>query len=49
MSAVNQFIAYIKNLTPEQADKAVSLLPQVISAIAERPQLHPQKETSQNP
>lgn len=47
MSAVDNLISYIKNLTPDQVDKAVSLLPRVISAISEQAQPDPQKETLQ--
>ena len=47
MSAVDNLISYIKNLTPEQVDKAVSLLPQVISAIAEQVPPDPRREIVQ--
>ena len=48
MSAVNKLISYIRTLTPEQVEKAVSQLPQVISTIAEQAPLDPRKESLQN-
>lgn len=47
MTAVENLISYIKNLTPDQVEKAVSLLPQVISTIAEQAPPDPQTETLQ--
>ena len=47
MSAVENLVSYIKNLTPEQVEKAVILLPQVISAIAAQVPPDPQKEIVQ--
>ena len=48
LSAVDKLISYITTLTPEQVDKVVSQLPQVISAIAEQASLDLQKESLRN-
>ena len=48
MSAVDQLITYIKNLTPEQAKKAVTHLPRLIAAIGEPKQPYPQEASEQS-
>lgn len=47
MSAVDQLVSYILSLTPEQVEKAVSRLPQVISAIEGLQQPAPPSENEQ--
>jgi predicted RNA-binding protein associated with RNAse of E/G family len=47
MTAIDELVAYIGSLTPEQLEKAISFLPQVISAIAEQERPDRQKEFSQ--
>ena len=49
MGAVEELINYIKSLTPEQTNKAVNLLPQVISTLSERVPPDLQTETLQTP
>ena len=48
MSNIDQLISYILTLTPEQVEKAISLLPQVTEALAEQQQPAPQLENVQN-
>ena len=47
MTNVDQLISYILTLTPEQVEKAISLLPRVTEAIAELTQPAPQSENVQ--
>lgn len=49
LSAVDTLISYIRTLTPEQVNEAVSQFPRLISALAEQAPPVPQKETSQTP
>lgn len=47
LTAVDNLVSYINTLTPEQIEKAITQLPQLLSAIAEQVQPAPQKEIPQ--
>lgn len=47
MSAVDQLIKYIMELTPEQVDKIISQLPRLSALLEESSQPYPPEQTSQ--
>ena len=48
MTAVNNLISYISNLTPEQVEKVFNHLPQLISLLEEASQPCPLEQSLQN-